>query len=35
MDKNNRREGIEFDKYLSILTNDCTYEQNYELWDSI
>ena len=35
MDKNNRREGIESERYFSIITQDITYDYNDEFWDSI
>ena len=35
MGENNRIKVIEFDKYVSIGTQDTTYEYNDEFWDSI
>ena len=35
MDKKNQREGIEFERSVSIGTNYCTYDYNDEFWDSI
>ena len=35
MDGNNQIEGIEFERYVSILTQDATYYYNDECWDSI
>ena len=35
MDENNLREGIKFDRYVSIGTQDTTYDYNDEFWDSI
>ena len=35
MDKNNRIEGIEFERSVFIGTQDTTYDYNDEFWDSI
>ena len=35
MDENNRREGIESEIFVPIVTQDITYEPNDEFWDSI
>ena len=35
IDENNRREGIEFDRSVSIGTQYTTYDYHDEFWDSI
>ena len=35
MDEKNQIEGIEFDRYFSIRTQDTTYDYNDKFWDSI
>ena len=33
INENNKREGIEFERSVSIRTQDTTYDYNYEFWD--
>ena len=35
MDENNQRESIEFDRYVTMGTQETTYDYNDYFWDSI
>ena len=35
MEEKNLREGIEFERFVSIRTQDNTYDYNDDFWDSI